>query len=428
MSLILKKHLTHLLLIVIFSVLFLLSNHNHALVAYEQPQAQGQAAILMDYHSGRILYAKNMDQTMPPASVTKIMTALLAIENGNLDQVVEISAHAAGTRESGIYLQEGEKMTRRQLLYACMLPSANDASVALAESVSGQEEDFVELMNQRAAELGLLDTHFCNPHGLHAQDHYTTAYDLACLSRAAMQHPVFREIVSTSNLVIPGPPKEEDRSIWNQNRLLYRYDGALGIKTGYTKQAGNCVVGAAQKDEMLLIAVSLNSPTVYEDLMAMLDYGFANYRLLELEQGEESPLVTVQGGIEDKVAAEPEQPLLIAVTEAEKSELRYSFLPVAEVRAPVNKGDMLGSATIYLENQEIAAIKLVAANSVEARVLPFKSWVTWTLGLYKWAVFILILYWVGKSQKSQEILKAVLRPIVLKIIKRRSPRSKTLRH
>jgi D-alanyl-D-alanine carboxypeptidase (penicillin-binding protein 5/6) len=292
MSLIVKKHLNYLLLIVIFTFFLLLPSHEHALEASTQPQVQGQSAILMDYHSGRVLYAKNIKQTMPPASVTKIMTALLVIEKGNLDQVVEVSPHAASTRESGIYLQAGEKMTRRQLLYACMLPSANDASVALAESISGEEEDFVELMNQRAAELGLLDTHFCNPHGLHEDDHYTTAYDLACLSRMAMQHEVFREIVKTTNIVIPGPPKEEDRSIWNQNRLLYRYDGAVGIKTGYTRQAGNCVVGAAQKDDMLLIAVSLNSPTVYEDLMAMLDYGFANYQLVELEQSKETHLVT----------------------------------------------------------------------------------------------------------------------------------------
>jgi D-alanyl-D-alanine carboxypeptidase (penicillin-binding protein 5/6) len=171
MSLIVKKHLNYLLLIVIFTFFLLLPSHEHALEASTQPQVQGQSAILMDYHSGRVLYAKNIKQTMPPASVTKIMTALLVIEKGNLDQVVEVSPHAASTRESGIYLQAGEKMTRRQLLYACMLPSANDASVALAESISGEEEDFVELMNQRAAELGLLDTHFCNPHGLHEDEH-----------------------------------------------------------------------------------------------------------------------------------------------------------------------------------------------------------------------------------------------------------------
>ncbi|NLO21691.1 MAG: D-alanyl-D-alanine carboxypeptidase [Syntrophomonadaceae bacterium] len=427
MPLVPKKYLTHILLIVLFSASFLLPIQNHALAVSNQPQVQGQAVILMDFHSGRILYAKNINQNMPPASVTKIMTALLVTENGDLDQVVEISPYAASTRESGLYLQAGEKMTRRQLLYACMLPSANDASVALAESVSGQEEDFVELMNQRAAELGLEDTHFCNPHGLHESDHYTTAYDLACLSRVAMQDPTFREIVSTSNIVIPGPPKEEDRSIWNQNRLLYRYDRAVGIKTGFTHQAGNCVVGAAQKNGMLLIAVSLNSPSVYQDLMNMLDYGFSNYHLVELEPSKETLLVKVKGGIENKLSLEPEQQLLIAAMDGEESELSCEFLPVAEVRAPVNQGDVLGLATIYLENQEIASIKLVAASSVEARVSGLMSIASGIAGIYKWALFILLLYWIGKRQKSQEVLKTILRPIVLSIMKRRTTRNNSLR-
>jgi D-alanyl-D-alanine carboxypeptidase (penicillin-binding protein 5/6) len=424
MSLIVKKHLNYLLLIVIFTFFLLLPSHEHALEASTQPQVQGQSSILMDYHSGRVLYAKNIKQTMPPASVTKIMTALLVIEKGNLDQVVEVSPHAASTRESGIYLQAGEKMTRRQLLYACMLPSANDASVALAESISGEEEDFVELMNQRAAELGLLDTHFCNPHGLHEDDHYTTAYDLACLSRMAMQHEVFREIVKTTNIVIPGPPKEEDRSIWNQNRLLYRYDGAVGIKTGYTRQAGNCVVGAAQKDDMLLIAVSLNSPTVYEDLMAMLDYGFANYQLVELEQSKETHLVTVEGGITDQVAAQAEKQLLIAAREDEKFQFQYSFTPVAGVRAPVNKGDLLGYCTVSLDGKDIAKIELLAAQGVEARVPPIKALAVGIAGLYKWIILGLILYWLIRHKSGQEVLKAILRPIVLLIIKKRTPRSR----
>lgn len=408
---------TYLLLIFIFSIMFFLFNYNQALGSAQEPQVQGAAVILMDFHSGRILYAKNAEEIMPPASVTKIMTALLVIENGNLDEVVKISANAASTRESGIYLQEGEKMTRRQLLYACMLPSANDASVALAESISDQMEDFVDLMNQRAVELGLLHTHFSNPHGLHADDHYTTAYDLACLSRAAMQNPVFREIVKTQNIVIPGPPKEEDRSIWNQNRLLYRYDGALGIKTGYTRQAGNCVVGAAQKDDMILIAISLNSPTVYDDLASMLDFGFSNYHLTEIQSANENLLVQVQGGIEDQVAVKLEQELYIAALESEEAQLSCSFLPVAEVNAPVNKGDMLGLATICLQNQEIAVIKLVAANSVEAQVFPLQSLAIWAIELTKWAFLIFLLYWIGKSKKSQEMLKAVLRPIVLRIMK-----------
>ncbi len=424
-----KKYAFFCLLILVLSLITSLTGTQAALSASAAfPEPQGKAALLMDLNSGRILYDKNSHQRMPPASVTKIMTALLTVENGNLDQVVEVSENAAATPECSIYLQPGETLTRRELLYACMLPSANDAAVALAESVSSDVEDFVDLMNQRADELGMEDTHFCNPHGLQAEEHYTSAYDLALLSRTALQDPIFREVVSTQNIIITGPPdSEEQRSLWNQNRLLYRYTGALGIKTGYTREAGNCVVGAAQKDNMILIAVCLNSPSVYDDIIQMLDYGFTNYQMTELPTSEDPLLVKVTGGQAKTVIVRPSGDILVAAAPEERSQLRCSILPYSEVSAPVEKGDLLGVCKIYKQNEEIGSVDLVAADSVELKPYWTGSFVDGASSLFKWFFFIILVYITCKNKRAQAILKSGLRYIVLRIIKKRSPRSRSVR-
>jgi len=391
------------------------------------PVPQGRSAVLMDFDSGRILYDKNSHERIPPASVTKIMTALLVIENGNLDQLVEVSETAADTRECTIYLQAGEQRTRQELLYACMLPSANDAAVALAESVASNLEDFVQLMNQRAAELGMNDTHFCNPHGLHEDGHYTSAHDLALLSREAMKYTVFRDLVGTHNIIIPGSPGGEERSLWNQNRLLYRYDGTLGVKTGYTKQAGNCLVGAAQRNDMLLIAVTLNSPAVYDDVIGMMDHGFSTYQLQELEGQAEPILVKVNGGEEKSVLALPDTDLLVAASGEEIALISCRFMPYTEVPAPVKKGDLLGVCKLYKQSEEIASIDLVAADSVALKQPWTYSLKPWALILFKCCIFIFLIIIISKNKKAQEIFKSGLRYIVLKFIRKRSSRNRSVR-
>ncbi|MEA1960667.1 MAG: D-alanyl-D-alanine carboxypeptidase family protein [Bacillota bacterium] len=252
-----------------------------------QPETNGKAVVLLDANSGRVLYENNSHEKLPPASVTKIMTALLVIEKGDLDKNAVISEHAADTPEATIYAEPGEVLSRMDLLYAAMLPSANDACTALAESVSGNEASFIELMNQRARELGMKDTHYCNPHGLQTTAHVTSACDLALLAREALSNEAFAKIVGTKQTQIPWVGRDENRVLINQNRLLYRYDGAIGVKTGYTQEAGNCVVGAAKKGDMTLISVSLNSPTVYDDLQNMLDYGFENYQMVTVAKSNQ---------------------------------------------------------------------------------------------------------------------------------------------
>lgn len=332
------------------------------------PDIKGTAAILIDARTGRILYSKNEHRRMSPASLTKIMTALLVLEAGNLDQKTRISEHAAEIGESSIWLETGEILSRRELLYALMLNSANDAAVALAESVSSSERLFVEMMNKKARQLGLRDTHFSNPHGLEDPAHYTSAYDLAFLSRKAMVNPLFQKIVSTHAMTIPWKGHPWNRYLLNKNRLLYRYPGAIGVKTGYTKKAGNCLVGAAQRGSLKLIAVVLNSPRVYDDAAELLDYGFSHYKGVLLSKASQKPLrVRVIKGDSKYVTAVPEQEMIAAVRPGEEKLLSSKVVLVNKISAPVKKGSVLGYCQINLRKKEIGKINLIAEKNVPQR-------------------------------------------------------------
>lgn len=331
------------------------------------PEIQGKAAILIDEGSGRVLYQKNADRPMSPASLTKIMTALLVVEDNQIDRKVRISKRAAETGESSIWLEAGETLSRRELLYALMLNSANDAAVALAESVSGTQEKFVQKMNIRARQLGLKNTHFCNPHGLEAPGHYTTAFDLAFLTRQAMANPLFQRVVATREMVIPWTGHPWNRLLFNKNRLLYRYSGAIGVKTGYTKKAGNCLVGAAQRGPLKLIAVVLNSSQVYEDTKKLLDYAFARYQGSAIKLDEKLLKVSVIGGRSQAVLLKPERDIVVAVTPSERKLLSYKISLPGSVRAPVKRGAVLGSTRIFLKGKEIGSINLIAKSDVSRR-------------------------------------------------------------
>ncbi|NLV17529.1 MAG: D-alanyl-D-alanine carboxypeptidase [Syntrophomonadaceae bacterium] len=332
------------------------------------PTVQAKAAILVDAASGRVLYEANARQRMSPASVTKIMTALLVVEAGDLDQTVTVSEKAATTPESAVWLETGEKLTREQLLYALMLNSANDSSVALAESIAGTEEVFVEWMNRKARELGLEDTHFCNPHGLEASDHYSSAYDLALMSREAMKHEMFGQVVSSKTKVIPWTGKDFGRQLINKNRLLWRYNDANGIKTGYTKAAGNCVVGSAQRGSLTLIAVALNSPCVYDDLKNILDYGFANYSMQTIERSDLlSVEIPVVNGLTETFQARPEADLSVAVTTQEADRLSYRIFTDDQIPAPIQEGQVVGVCKVFVDDKEVSSVDLLAGISVEEK-------------------------------------------------------------
>ena len=233
------------------------------------PQVSAKSAALLDGTTGECLYEKNGDQRALIASTTKIMTCLLVCEAGDLDRTVTVPETAAGTEGSSMYLKSGETLTRRELLYGMMLHSGNDAALTLAISISGSEAAFVRQMNRRACALNLTQTHFANPHGLDSGENYSTALDLARLAQAALQNEQFRAVVSTKTITCAG------RTLTNHNKLLWRYDGCIGVKTGYTRHAGRILVSAAERGGRMLIAVTISDPDDWRDHAALLDYGFA---------------------------------------------------------------------------------------------------------------------------------------------------------
>ena len=261
-----------------------------------------KSAILMDADSGQVLYQKNADERLPMASTTKIMTALCAVELAGLDKVIRVDARAVGIEGSSIYLQKGEQLTLLQLLYALLLQSANDAAAAIAIGTAGSIEAFAGKMNQKACDLGLENSHFDNPHGLDSEQHYTTAHDLALIARAAMANPTLRAICATRKITIPGAQEDRVRVLVNHNKLLRTYQGSIGVKTGFTKRSGRCLVSAAEREGLTLIAVTLSAPDDWNDHTRMLDAGFSAYEQVSLcgDEGFET-LLPVMGGREQYV-------------------------------------------------------------------------------------------------------------------------------
>jgi len=239
-----------------------------------------QSAVVMERTSGRVLWQKNADKQLPMASTTKIVTALTVLKNvPDLDKIVEIPAEASGIEGSSIYLRAGEHLTIRELLYGLMLRSGNDCAVALALETAGTVDNFCQLMNETAMELGCTDSNFANPHGLPDDSHYTTARDLATITCAALANRDFAEIVSTKSIKISNEGYDYLRVLTNKNKLLFNCDGADGVKTGFTKKAGRCFVGSATRNGMQVVVVVLNCGPMFEDTAALLDAAFASYEL-----------------------------------------------------------------------------------------------------------------------------------------------------
>lgn len=248
----------------------------------EPPAIHAKAAALIDVASGRILYSLNGEEPLPMASTTKIMTAIVAIEAGKLSDVVKTSKRAFAKEGSSLFLRRGEEMSLHHLLYGLMLRSGNDAAVAIAEHVGGSEEGFVYMMNDKAEMLGLEKTQFRNPHGLDADGHYTTANDLARLSAYALHNPTFREIVRTKVKTAPNPYEKWDYKWTNKNKMLRLYDGADGVKTGYTSKALRCLVSSATRQGQQLAVVTLNDGNDWLDHSRLLDYGFSAFPAVPL--------------------------------------------------------------------------------------------------------------------------------------------------
>ena len=248
-------------------------------LAAPPPTIQASAAVLVDADTGVVLFEKEMHQPRPIASTTKVMTALLALETEDLDAQVTVTPTVLQLEGSNVGLQPGEVVGLDDLLASLLLSSGNDAAVAIAEHISGSVAAFADLMNSRARELGATDTHFVNPHGLHDPNHYSSAYDLALITREALKHARFRELVGSkvAEVHLPSAPEGKVQLI-NHNKLLWRAGYANGVKTGFVSQSGHCLIASGAKNGWELIAVVLDSPDMYAERKALLDYGFSAYR------------------------------------------------------------------------------------------------------------------------------------------------------
>lgn len=341
------------------------------------PEIVGQAGLVMDVLTGKVLYEKNAHSPFEPASTTKIMTAILALEKGNLSDIVVTSEEPPRVDGSRIYLEEGEKLTLEQMLYGMMLNSGNDAAVAIAEHIGGDIESFVKMMNAKAREIGAYHTTFVNPSGLPDEGHLTTAYDLALISRYALLNlPEFRKIVSTKTLEIPWQAEEWDRQLINLNKLLWNYEGADGVKTGYTSTAGRTLVASATRDGWQLISVVLKSDAnIWSDSMALLDYGFENFEIKNLV-GKNSDVAE-----EDVKYGDP---VKLVTKDGLTSVVKKNDLPISkklvinqDIKAPVSKGEVLGQLIFYQGEEQLGSVNLIAANDVKRKIYTF--WWFWPL-------------------------------------------------
>ena len=349
------------------------------------PRLEGSAAILIDMTTGEVLYENHADVKHYPASTTKMMTGLLALENLDLESDITVDAEAASTPGSGIKLKEGEVMNVDVMLHAMLIPSSNDCAVAIAKAVSGSVDSFADLMNARARELGCKGTNFVNPSGLHEDDHYTTARDLSIIATECMKNEHFREIVANAEYTVPETNRSEARELVSSNLLLWdeqdrhkiyvgndlrypKYEGTFGIKTGYTPQAGGCLVAACERNGTKLMCVVMECTDMgrFADAIKLFEWGFENYKTYTLLNGGYSfGNVKVRRGEVNKVEAVLLTDVAYTLPVDETPDVLSAQAVLEEkVTAPIKKGDRLGAVTLYKGDEVVGTCDVVAIKSV----------------------------------------------------------------
>jgi len=350
----------------IFLLLFLFALAGFLTPVYgsEPPSVSAQHAIVIDVNSGMVLYEKNAEEKAYPASITKIMTALLAIESGNLDRKVKVTQSAIGVEGSSIYLESGEVLSLRDLVYGLMLRSGNDAAVATAAEIGGTTENFVKMMNQRAREIGAKNTNFKNPSGLHHKDHYTTAKDMALISREAMKNEEFKTIVKAKSWVT-------DRGIgkfnnfYNKNKVVYQYDGGTGIKIGYTKAAGRTLVASSERNGMELICVVMNAPDWFDDAYKLMDYVYDNYELATVATAERQiNSVRILGGDKGFSYVGLKKDVLIPVKKGKCNASILYDLP-SSTKASVSRWQKAGKLEVFTDHTYLFSQPLYYLEDIE---------------------------------------------------------------
>ena len=344
-------------MIILMAILFT----NTACVYAEDMKIGAIGAVLMDAETGRVLWERKSDVPMAVASTTKIMTAILAIESQQLDETAIVSNRAAAAPKVKLGLRKGEEYRLGDLLYPLMLQSSNDAAVVIAEHIGGSVEGFAEMMNEKALELGAENTKFVTPNGLDEDDNHSTAYDMALITAYALKNTDFVKLINTKEYSFSATNKGQSFTAYNKNRLLNEYNGAIGVKTGFTGKAGNCFVGAAERDGVRLISVVLGSgwgtagkQQKWIDTKQLLNYGFNNYQRKQIiNKGTAVGTVTILHSKEGEVMAQTCEDGFAMLSDEEASNLKTSARLIEALEAPVKKGQVLGEITVCTANGEV---------------------------------------------------------------------------
>lgn len=331
-----------------------------------------KASIIIEAQSGKVIAGKNEYEKLPMASTTKIMTTLLLIESGGLDEEFKVDNNAIMVEGSSMGLCQDDIVTKRALCYGMMLPSGNDAANETAVLLGGTAEKFADMMNEKAEQLGLENTHFVTPSGLHDDKHYSTAYDMAKLTREALKNETFREICGTSSIKLKfgNPPYE--RWLVNTNKLLALYDGCIGVKTGFTDEAGRCLISAAEKDGVTLICVTLNAPNDWNDHIRMYDYGFSVTESRSADFDFSGLYVDVAEGDTDRVKVAPADVPQYTIVNGEVPKMSYKVKLDKFIYAPVSRGRKAGTIEFYSGNELIMTTELAAENGCGAVIKEYK--------------------------------------------------------
>lgn len=353
---------------------------NQPIYAQQQLPIKSRSAILIDAHSGRVLFEKNAHEPLPPASVTKVFTLVMALEalrdqRVALDDLVTTSRRAAGMGGTQVYLEVGEQMTLEDLLYGIAVESGNDAAVAVAEYISGSEEAFAALMNERSRALGARNTQLSNASGLPPADigmpgrqHVTSAYDIALVARYGYTLPMFEQLVSTYGPYRVRVGTRDEREFWNRNTLLRFYEGANGVKTGYTSEAGYCLAASAVRDELHLIAVVLGAPSIADrddDIRALLNWGFSQYQAQEVvNDGETVSRLPVSKGDLDAVDIVAADDLHVTVQRGSDVQAELELVLPDKLLAPIETGQVVGQIVVHVDGEEVGRVEAVAERAV----------------------------------------------------------------
>jgi len=355
----LKKIISYLLIILLLVYSTLIAS------AETIPEVSAQCAILINADNFKTLYAKNENERRPMASTTKIMTALITLEKAAVNnKIVNITDEMVRVEGSSMGLKPGDKVTLKSLAEGMLSVSGNDAANSAAISIAGSIPKFAELMNKRAVELNLTNTHFVTPSGLDDKEHYTTARDLALLAAAAMKNPDFENITSKKSITVDYINPNTTRRFTNHNKLLSLYDGCIGVKTGFTKKSGRCLVSAAERNGIRLIAVTLNAPNDWDDHKKLLDYGFGKVTNVKIDDSAYSIQIPVVGGVTDSVSLKGSAGNDVTVDSDEANNIKRTVELPKFVYAPLENGQVVGKIRYTLNSNTIATTDIVVVSQV----------------------------------------------------------------